>query len=206
MRWLILLLALAFVPSAAAKGPFQVCGSSGCATLSDETQTPVRLFGVPPSTPTIAPPLPAPYFVIRFADIDESLAYWVPSASAIRIVPQNAPAAWVATLPAEEALLRDKTAGLRAYAPPTRVTAYVDYEPVKSASGWLKLATIGKPATLTAPRKWLEIWFVGGRSPWNDGRLQLRISRTGNYLMRDGVTVALPKQIADRVRRRLPLP
>jgi hypothetical protein len=143
--------------------------------------------------------------VLRFADISGTLAYWVPSVSALRIVPQNEPAAWVAALPAEVSLLRDRTAGLRPYAPPLRVKAYVDWEPVKLPFGWLKLATIGKPVTAAATRKWLDIWLVGGASPWNDGSAHLAIARTGNYLLRDGITLTIPKQVADRIRKRLPL-
>jgi hypothetical protein len=198
-------LALVAVPSASAKGPFQVCGASGCAVLGPETQPPVRMFGLPADTPAIAAPEPAPYYVIRFADITGTLAYWVPSRSALRIVPQSGPAAWVSALPAEESLLRDKTAALRPYAVPLRVQAYVDWQPVKQPFGWLKLATVGKPATPPAPPKWLDIWLLGGTSPWNDGSALLAISRTGNYLLRDGAVLTIPKQVADRIRRRLPL-
>jgi hypothetical protein len=206
MRWLVVLLALAFVPAAAAKGPFQVCGSSGCAILSDETQLPLRLFGLPEGTATLDAPQPAPYYIVKFAGIGDTLAYWVPSSGVLRIVPQNAGGAWVRTLASEDALLREKAAGLKPYPAPTRVTAYVDYEPVKRAAGWLQLYTVGRPVTVSAQRPWLEVWLRGGHSPWNDGASRIWISRTGSYLMRDGVTVALPKQIADRVRRRLPLP
>jgi hypothetical protein len=200
----VLALFLVAVPAASAKGPFQVCGASGCAVLGDEMQPPVRLFGVPDG-PTIATPAPAPYYVVKFADIAETLAYWVPSVSALRIVPQHGTGAWVSALPAEVALLRAKTTGIRPYAPPTRVDAYVGYDHVARAFGWLKLATVGKPVALSAPRAWLEITFFGGHSPWNDGSSQLRIARTGNYLMRDGVTLTIPKLVADRIRKRLPL-
>lgn len=205
LTFAVLGLALVAVPSASAKGPFQVCGASACTILGPETQPPIRLFGLPDGTATIVPPPPAPYYVVKFADIAETLAYWVPSGSALRIVPQQGSGWWVRALPAEESLLRAKTAGVRAYPPPTRVDAYVDYHHVRQPLGWLKLATVGKPVRLTAARRWLDVRFFGGHSPWNDGSSQLRISRSGNYLMRDGVTLTIPRSVADRVRRRLPL-
>src|SRR4051812_32020935 len=58
--------ALLFAPSALAKGPFQICGADACAQLAPETTPPVRVFGLPASTPRVAPPAPAPYYVIRF--------------------------------------------------------------------------------------------------------------------------------------------
>jgi hypothetical protein len=134
-----------------------------------------------------------------------TVAYWGTKASALRIVSQNGPSGWIAIRLDEAALLADKTAGLRPYSPPLRVKAYVDWEPVKHPSGWLKLATVGEPAAVSSSRKWLEIWLVGGSSPWNDGSAHLAISRTGNYLLRDGAVVTIPKQVADRVRKRLPL-
>jgi hypothetical protein len=204
MRRLLVLVALVLIaaPPASAKGPFQICGSSGCATLGDEAQPPIR-FGTDATDPAVAVAPPAPYFVIRFQEDTASppLAYWVPSASKLKFWTGT----WVTTLPNEDAVLREKTAGLTAYPAPQGVTAYVDYEPVKRATGWLKLFAVGKPVTLNKPRGWYEVWLRGGRSPWNDGSAQIWVSRTGNYLMRDGVTLMIPKQVADRIRRRLPL-
>jgi hypothetical protein len=207
MRRLLVVAALALVlPAAAhAKGPFQVCGASGCVLLGEETHPPVRIIGVDPSTPAVAPARPAPYFVIRFSDFSEPLAYWIPSASALRLVSQNATGQWVATLPAEDSLLRDKAAALKPFAAPTRVSAFVDYEPVKRSNGYLRLFTIGAQAATTPSTRWLEVWVRGPQSPWTDGTTLFWISRRGSFLKREGTVFEIPATVAKRIRARLPL-
>src|SRR5438067_1828036 len=180
-RWIALGclgLALVAAPSASAKGPFQICGSSGCTILGDETQPPIR-FGTDAPDPVADAAVPAPYYIIRFANdvLNPPLAYWVPSAARLKFWTGK----WAATLPGEEAVLRDKAAGITPFVAPRGVTAYVDYEPVKASTGYLKLFTIGTPVTLTRQRGWYEVWLRGGHTPWNDGGSQVWISRTGNY-------------------------
>ena len=58
---------LVFVPAAQAKGPFQVCGASGCVELAPETQPwPVRQ-SLAPGTATLRAATPASYYMIRWA-------------------------------------------------------------------------------------------------------------------------------------------
>jgi len=170
----------------------------------------VRIIGVDPATPTIAAPVLAPYFVIRFGDGSGSprghpLAYWIPSASVLRL--PGRPGLWIATLPSEEALLDEVTAGLRPYAAPARVSVYVEYEAVPRPSGYLRLFTIGTPvAGSPSAGGWLEIWIMGHRSsPWTDGSTTLWISRRGSLLKRDGQVFRIPLSLAKRIRGRLPL-
>ncbi len=124
-------LVLVVAPAASAKGPIEACGASGCAFLGPEGQSPIRLFSVDGATPTLSPATPAPYFVIQFGDRPggSALAYWIPSASVLRV--QGQPWRWIASLPSEDALLTEATAGLQPYAPPARPSVYVGYEPVK---------------------------------------------------------------------------
>jgi hypothetical protein len=196
--------ALCVAPSALAKGPFEVCGPSACAELSPETQLPVRL-GVAASTPTLAPVAPAPYFVIRFHDFPDALAYWIPSAAVLRLAPQNGSAVWVAPLPSEASLLREKTGDLRPYAAPTNVLAAVDGRRVSGGDGYLRLYTIGRAAKPVGAGGWLPIWLLGGQSPWNDGTNRVAISRRGSFLRRDGRVVRIPPALARRIRAALPL-
>ncbi len=198
--------ALVVAPPALAKGPFEVCGASGCAVIAPETQLPIRL-SVDAATPTVPPTAPAPYFVVRLAHFDGVLAYWVPSASVLRLLPQNWPAVWVAPLPGEDALLREKTAGLEPYPAPAHATAYVDYNLAKRGGTYLRLFTIGAPLAGGAPATaaWLAVWLRGGHSPWNDGTASLEISRTGNLLRREGQVLQIPAALARRIRAGLPL-
>jgi hypothetical protein len=199
------LAALAFAPSAFAKGPFEICGVAGCAVLGSETQPPVRVFGGMSRVPHVAPPAPAPYYVIRFADIDAPLAYWIPSVATLRIVSSSARGIWIGTLADEETLLRDKTAGLQPYAPPTRVDAAVQFKAVKRTTGYLRLFTIGTPVA-TPQVGWLMLWLSGGNTPWTDYTNVFWISKKGSFLKRDdGTVVKIPAAVATKIRARLPL-
>ncbi len=200
-------LVLVVAPAASAKGPIEACGASGCAFLGPEGQSPIRLFSVDGATPTLSPATPAPYFVIQFGDRPggSALAYWIPSASVLRV--QGQPWRWIASLPSEDALLTEATAGLQPYAPPARPSVYVGYEPVKRSDGYLRLLTMGTPiAAVPSSVSWMEIWFMGKhRSPWTDGTTSLEISRRGGYLKRDGHDFRISLAMAKRIRARLPL-
>src|SRR5438874_5785174 len=79
-------LALLAAQGASAKGDIQICGASGCAVLSKEGQAPAWLFAAPQAAPAVTAPAPAPYFVVSFGDVGGSpLAYWIPSASMLRL-------------------------------------------------------------------------------------------------------------------------
>jgi hypothetical protein len=198
-------LVLAAAPGASAKGPIQICGASGCAVLAAEGQAPAWLFDAARAAVAATAPAPAPYFVVSFGDAGSALAYWIPSASVLRV--QGRPWRWVAALSTDEASLRERTVGLAPFTPPTRPAVYVDYNPVKRSDGYLRLITMGTPtAGASASTDWLEIWFMGRRSsPWTDGTTWLEISRTGSLLRRDGQVFRIPLSIAKRVRARLPL-
>ena len=134
---------LAAAPSALAKGPFKICGVSGCAVLGPEDQPLIRLGNT--TGGTLAPPAPAPYYAVRFGDdVGSTLAYWIPSVSVLRLF-TSGPAVWVAALPAEEAVLRAQTAGLQPYPAPKHVAAFVDDGNVRAGDTYLRLYTIGTP-------------------------------------------------------------
>ncbi len=189
---------LVFVPAAQAKGPFQVCGASGCAELAPETAAwPVRM-SIAPGTQTLRPATPASYFVIRWGH--GALGFWVPSAGAFLLN-----GSWVAPLDGELALLRDKSAGLTPYAAPKHAVAYVSWEQVRNGDGYLKLVSIGTPvAAAPAKTRWTDVRVMGGTSPWNDGTVSLSISPTG-YLLRAGDVFRISPQLAKRVLARLPI-
>jgi hypothetical protein len=202
----VALLAVVLPAAAHAKGPLQVCGASGCALLGAEAQPPVRVLGVEASTPAVSGIAPAPYFVVRFADLPGTLAYWIPSASVLRLVPQSGHGVWVATRPSEDALLREKTAELRPYPKPKRADVYVDYHFAKRANGYFRLFTIGTPVAPPPPTAgWREVWLRGGRSPWNDFSVLFWISNQGNLLKRDGAVLEISPDVARRIRAGLPL-
>jgi hypothetical protein len=202
---LVLLAAFVAVPSAAAKGPFQVCGATGCTELGPETAPPVRL-GADAATAAVGPVAPASYFVVRFAEFGSALAYWIPSAGLLRLSQSQGGAlrnVWVATLPAEDALLRDKAAGLTPFAAPAHLAVTVNSTAVKrkDADSYFRLFTIGTPiASEPAGVAWQPIWVHGGASPWNDGLSSFAVSRKGSLLKRDGQVVRISSALAKRIR------
>jgi hypothetical protein len=205
-----LLAACVAVPSAAAKGPFQVCGATGCAELGPEAAPPVRL-GADAAAAVVGPVAPASYFVVRFAEFGSALAYWIPSAGLLRLSQTQGGAVhnvWVATLPAEDALLRDKAAGLTPFAAPAHLAVTVNYTAVRSkdADSYFRLFTIGTPlASEPAGVVWQPIWVHGGASPWNDGLSSFAVSRKGSLLKRDGQVLRISASLAKRIRAAQPL-
>jgi hypothetical protein len=204
----VAVMVLVLAPAAQAKGPFEVCGASGCTVLAEESQAsemPLNVFDLPDGTAAAGPAAPAPYYAIGFADVSEALSYWLPSRSLLRVT-QNGVALWRPTLPDEDAFLRDKTAGMTPYPAPKIDNVLVQYRRVKRPAGYARLFTIGVAiAVPPVAQKWLDVWLSGPVSPWTDGSVQVSISHTGNFLRRNGAFFAIPKTVADRVRRRQPL-
>jgi hypothetical protein len=195
---------LTVAPSALAKGPLQVCGASGCLDLGPETDT-SKWVGTAPGASSLAPPAPAPYFVLRFGDFGGTQAYWIPSVSVLRTF-QSTSVVWATVAPETEAALVRLTAGLQPYAAPKRAIAFVDYANVKRGDTYLRLYTIGRPvASPPASTVWLGIWLHGGTSPWTDGMSSFWISKTGSLLKRDGQVLRISPAIAKRIRAHLPL-
>jgi hypothetical protein len=202
---LAVLVAAVVAPAGHAKGPLQVCGASGCATLGPEADAPIWVANMPGAS-SLTPPAPAPYFVVRFAEFGAAQAYWIPSASVLRSF-QSTTAVWAAIAPDAEAALITLTAGLQPYPAPKRTVAFVDYENVKRGETYLRLYTIGTPVVASPPAstRWLGIWLHGGTSPWNDGMSSFWISEKGSLLKRDGQVLRIPPAVAKRIRAHLPL-
>jgi hypothetical protein len=197
--------ALAAAPAGRAKGPVQLCGASGCVDLAPETDAGKWINA--PGASSLAPPAPAPYFVVRFAEFGGALSYWIPSASVLRTF-ESTSVVWSAVSPETRDELVRLTAGLQPYAAPKRAVAFVDYDNVKGGATYLRLFTIGTPVTAAPPvsTAWLGIWLHCGKSPWTDGMSSFWISQKGNLLKRDGQVLRIPAAVAKRIRAHLPLP
>jgi hypothetical protein len=159
----------------------------------------------------VSPVAPASYFVVRFADFGGALAYWIPSAGLLRLTQTQGGGVhnlWVATLPAEDALLQQKAAGLTPFGAPAHLAVTVNFTPVKGkdADSYFRLFTIGTPlASEPAGVVWLPIWVHGGTSPWNDGLSSFAVSRKGSLLKRDGQVLRISAAVAKRIRAAQPL-
>jgi hypothetical protein len=204
---LIGLLALVFASDALAKGAVQVCGPAACVQLADETTPPTWLFGGSGEVSRVfAVPAPASYYVIRFADVRTTLAYWIPSSAMLEIVSQAGVGVWMSAPTEDQAQLRHLTNGVEPFAAPTRADVYVNGNKVKAATAtFLRLFTIGTRVAPPTRVSWLPIWVGGGSSPWTDARADFRISKTGAYLWRNGLVLKIPAATAKKIRTRQPL-
>lgn len=196
-------LAVALVPAAAAKGPVEICGKSACAMLASETEA-GPYVGPSTGATRVAPSAPAPYFALRFAGFPGTLSYWIPSAHALRY--DSGRVTWVETTPQQQTVLAHAAKGLAPRAAPTKLYVTVDGVMVRRPTGWLSLFTIGTPATSRVRGPW-RVVVVGGPtlSPWTDGADTFRIARRAPYLERDGRLFRIPAAIARKIRARKPL-
>jgi hypothetical protein len=197
MRRLLVVAAVALVvpAAAAAKGPVQVCGATGCVELAPEA-SPVAWLTLPPGT--VQTVRPSPYFRIGWDH--GQLAVWVP---AVNLLGVNGD--WVSPSETQLAQLREKTAVLMPFAPPQHADAYVDWQRVRNGDGYLKLLTVGRPVPAApAGTRWVDVRVMGGASPWNDGSVSLSVARSG-YLMRAGRVFRISPALAKRVLARRPL-
>lgn len=213
-RLLVLPLLLVAVPlmlaqQAFAKGPVVLCGPSACAPLLDEGPGAALLFSATSQT-QIAAPSPSPYYAVKFRDLAEPLAYWVPAAGALRFSSLSGmSSAWVQPQPELAGLLSAAaagTAGLVPYAPSVD-WVMVGAKTVSRPSSYVRLYTIGTPTTARPNRHaWVRIWISAGLSPWAEGDTALMwISLSGPYLLRQGQVLEIPQSIAAQIRHGRPL-
>jgi hypothetical protein len=211
MRTLLLGLAVALVvaPSAAAKGPVQLCGAGGCVTLGAETAA-APVLSVPTDAARIAPSPVAPYYVIRFADVGGPLSYWIPSAHALRSGGTGAPVWTPVPAPAADLLTRAAATLAPKPAPTNLSFVRVGRRAVAHPRGYLRLYALGAPVADpgAAAGGWERIdlySFAHWATPWTDGSNVVAISRRGAFLRRDGEVVRIPAALAARIRAREPL-
>lgn len=191
--------AAVLAPSAAAKGPIQLCGPEACSTFAEEGALP-RLL-VASSRPGSMPL--RPYYVVRFRDLGGPLAYWVPASGLLRWGQQLE--GWRRPSAETAATLAAAAGGLRPHAPPRVADVIVDGRKLRRGAEFLRLLfTAGVPAA--APRAaWLEVFLFGVESPWTDGLGSVWVSRSGAYLRRGAETFRVSPAFATSVRDGLPL-
>ncbi len=208
-RWLAIVgvLACVVVPQASAKGPVSVCGVDACAQVGT-VESSVRWWGGAYDS-HVRTAAPAPFFALRFGSVyEDPVAYWVPSAGALRVQSQAGPAIWVQPSSDDVAALEQATASLQPFAAPQRPSVAVDGYPVRrSQATYMRLFTAGTlVARAVGAKGWLAVDFRGGETPWTDAYAWLWVSRTGRYLKHpDGDVVRIPLRLAQRIRLRLPL-
>jgi hypothetical protein len=223
----VLVGALVLASGASAKGwpppvSAQICGASGCRTVTDSQARLLAGEIDPRQTPLdrVAPAPPSNFYAVELfagrAAESESLGrlYYVPAERAIR-PSWDARPAW-RTLGAArrlEALVAD----LEPFPRPVIVEARVDGKKAARPSSYLTLFSVPAQAQSGDPvsvflaagdvqqvwRDWMFIELVSARpSPWTDDTTELWLERDGQRLIRDGQTISLADDVAHAIHRR----
>lgn len=153
---------------------------------------------------SVAPGAPAPYYVVRYRwrDTDaEQRMYWIPSRGLVRESTQNL-VRWFKVAPSS---LQEFTAGLAPIAVPRLTRVTVAGRAVRAPATYMRLFAVGRATNVFPAVGWLRLHLFSDRtSPWTDGA-DVRISRSGAYLLRDDTVFVIPERLAERVRRALSL-
>lgn len=198
---LVASVALVAAPLAAAKGyqgPVQLCGADRCVPVGTSSMLRrIELTSRSAAAPTVAPPL-APYVMLRAAD---------PNAAVIAYVVEGTnTAGWIFDLQrrwiaVDRVLLnRLRFAPVRRFTAPRPWRVLVDGRPVAHPERFSVL--LGDLPRAPAPREgapWTLIHLSWQQpNPWTDwsGNTQLRYSREGSVLSREGGWVRLPDRTA----------
>jgi hypothetical protein len=147
---------LALAESAIAKGPFtvEICGSSGCTSVRQDSEGGDRgalgntllaaLDGGRLKAPTVGTPAPAPFLTLRISEWDESpTSYYLPSRRLLRVAPYwfRAPDGFVRRL-------RAVAAHLEPWPAPTLTRVLVDGRPAVEPARFAVLLSPLPPAPI----------------------------------------------------------
>jgi hypothetical protein len=211
---------LVVTAGAEAKEPpagFQLCGSTGCATIGMNDGEPLAIslfFGggsVELWTPAVTP---APFYSLRWSYQQGQLhtAYFVPGLNMVRFVGDSGSATvdprgtihWLRLDANARAILDRIATPLQPTPAPSPSTVMVGGKAVRDPASYLRLWSVGKP-TYSWPRGgFLKIKVTcDGASPWTDESARLGIARRGPFLLRDSTTLRIPAKLAQQVRARV---
>ena len=200
----VALLAFA-VPAAQAKAPplgVKICGATACRSVSQED---AERMGIWHLASSVTPGKPAPFYVVRYrwnAKDPEQTSYWIPSTGLLRVVTPNLISWYRFGRGALEPFVTDPAAITM-----PRITAVtVRGRAVRGPASYVRLFTEGRRVDVWPEYSWLRVRFTStAPSPWTDASADVRISSGGAFLLRDDIVFAIPKRMADRVRRGLAL-
>lgn len=195
--------ALALAGTSAAKEPKKVelCGPTGCRTITDRD----TLREIPTGGETIGkPPALAGFYTMRMtvdAERDESSwrVYYVPSADALAARNETGRINWFPIFGEAVGLMRRLVNGLQPFPAPTISSVTVSGEAVSGdPSTYLRLYEVeGTASSPQSPADWVPIDFVSVRpSPWTDAPRELMYSPSTNLLERGVEVIPLPDGLA----------
>lgn len=200
--------ALLLSGAAQAKAPpggIDVCGTTGCVHLAwaDSEQ-----FWIRSHTPDGAV-RPGPFYVLRWSwgGSTQESAYYVPSTRSVRWNSgEGHPAAWTGVEAQGAASLKQAVGTIEPYTPPAPTRATIGGRVVRAPGGYLALLSGKRTWLVPGVVGWLRVTIEADTlSPWTDGSSEIRLSKRSPYLMIDGWVYRIPKAIAARARKGLPL-
>jgi hypothetical protein len=202
--------ALAFTASAPAKElvSLQICGASGCKTITDRV---VLTNGVLEGQEFARPPAASGFYSVKgTVDAGDRTITWemyyVPTGY-MRGTTPGGEVSWLKLNALSAAFFRSASEGVEPFAKPVVTYARVGKRVARDPASYLRLYAI-RSAGRRAPGKfdWIRIELRSKPpSPWTDGRNELEYSPSTRLLLRDGELVLLSKPLAKRVKRGLSL-
>src|SRR5207248_10053591 len=98
------------------------------------------------------------------------------------------------------------SASIQAMPAPSVKRVTVGGRAVRDPASYVRVWAVGKPAKPLHPGGWLRVRMTTvSESPWSDALTDIRVSRRGGWLYRDGTFFRVPAKFAARIRARLPL-
>lgn len=208
---LVLGIALVAAPGAAGKLPLggvELCGAAdACVRLPDAGLERVWVATTHPGPVSEA----APFYVLRWRWGEQrpaETAYYVPSHRAMRWQVQGPPEirmSWREVGHNAVAVLARAARGLRPLAAPAPTRVSVGGRVVRAPVTYLRLFK-GVHAWTWPATPWLPVTFeAAAPSPWTDGRSMIALSRLPGFVAVDGWVYRIPKAVARRALKGLPL-
>ena len=209
---------LVFATGAEAKAPpdgFRLCGVSACVSLAgnDAETVAVSLFygaGVTFIGPTA---VPSDFYVLRwqFANQRPESGYYVGDSRLVRLFGAalggstsfDAAVSWLRPSPGALQVLGRLSAGIKPMPAPTITRVTVGGRPARDPASYSRLWAVGSAALPAHPVGWLRVRMTTvAQSPWSDSLTDVRVSRRGGWLYRDGTFYRVPAKFAARIRAR----
>ena len=199
--------ALAAPPVAAAKEltKLQVCGASGCASITDRST--LRKIGEGSNGETTAPTprLQRYYRVTATIEAEHGgqfTTFYLPAANLTRGINPGGYAQW---FPASREYARAIAGlGVRPFPKPHARRVLIGGREAAGPATYARLLTLKAPeAPVSAATDWVTVSFRFTRpTPWSSDATTLEFSPSTGYLYRDGKTLDLPDGLASKIRAR----
>jgi hypothetical protein len=214
MRNLIVLMGCVFFAilpgTTQAKGPLadlQLCGVSACINIDDAATVPLSEAIFFWYTDRATPAEPQTYYLLRWSGgvgaMNTDHAFWMPSAGLIRrFDPLSLSARWKVASGSLTSALQPAATRLQPFPFPELTRVVLGYRVARDPRSYMGLLSGGTLVkSWAAARGWLRVRMASVQpSPWTDVGADLKISRSGGFVWRDGSVFRIPLRLARLAR------